>query len=73
MSKKCRLTIHSNRLHIQNTFFAAREALKRLDRTLYHYANAGHPMRAASANLLRQFELLDNELSKKLKTGARYV
>ncbi len=73
MPQKCRLTIHSNRVHIQNTFAAARDALKRLESTLYHYARAGHPMRTASKELSRRFQLLDKDLSEKLKSGARHI
>ena len=73
MPKKSRLTVHSNRLYIQNVFAATRDSLKRLDRTLYHYARAGHPMRAAAADLLRRFEALNKQLADKLKKGDRHL
>jgi hypothetical protein len=73
MPQKCRLTIHSNRLHIQGVFAAARDSLTRLDRTLYHYATAGHAMRKRSAELLQGFTALDKELAKKLKSCERYL
>jgi hypothetical protein len=73
MPQKCRLTIHSNRVHIQNVFAAARESLKRLDSTLYHYARAGHPMRAAATELKRRFDALDRELADKVQKKERYL
>jgi len=73
MPKKSRLTVHSNRLYIQNVFATTRDSLKRLDRTLYHYARAGYPMRAAAADLLRRFEALNKQLADKLKKGDRHL
>ena len=73
MPRKCRLTIQSNRNHIQKVFTDTREALKRLDSTLYHYVRAGHKMRKAAAELRRTFSMLDNQLTEKLKTGDRYL
>ncbi len=73
MPKKSRLTVHSNRLYIQNVFATTRDSLKRLDRTLYHYARAGHPMRAAAADLLRRFEALNKQLADNLKKGDRHL
>src|SRR5207253_10589315 len=73
MPRKSRLTIPSNRLYIQNVFTAARDSLKRLDRTLYHYARAGHPMRTAAAELIRRFDALNKQLADKLKKGDRHL
>jgi hypothetical protein len=73
MPKKSRLNIHSNRVHIQNVFAVARDSLKRLDRTLYHYARAGHPMRTAAADLIRRFEALNEQLADTLKKGDRHL
>ena len=73
MPQKCRLTIPSNRSHIQDVFSAARQSLKRLDSTLYHYARAGHPMRTAAADLKRRFDALDKQLSDKIQKKDRYL
>ena len=73
MPQKCRLTIPSNRSHIQDVFAATRQGLKRLDSTLYHYARAGHPMRAAAADLKRKFDMLDKQLTEKIQKKERYL
>ena len=73
MPQKCHLTVLSNRVHIKNVFAAARDSLKKLDRTLYHYASADHPMRKSSAELRRSFAALDKQLACKLKSGAARI
>jgi hypothetical protein len=73
MPQKCRLTIHSNRVHIQDVFSAARDSLKRLDSALYHFARADHPMRSAAAELKRRFDVLDKQLAETIKKGERYL
>ena len=73
MPRKSRLTIPSNRLYVQNVLATVRDSLKRLDRTLYHYARAGHPMRTAAADLIRRFDALNKQLADKLKKGDRHL
>jgi hypothetical protein len=73
MPTKRYLTFQHNRLSLRQTLDHTRQHLQHLSRILYHYANKGHPLRQASEDLLRRFDLLDKQITDRIKSGERHL